>query len=312
MAFFSFKRITYKVVFSAALALLLSLALLPATSHAQVQSSCDPEYMDALEARAWLEAQREIAQNQNLIFKPDSVLEYTCFDRFLDTVAGAEMFSESGCCGGPPRPGTLDAALTQVVGSALGAYLAENFPHSFLGGRANVDYQADPVISGGGYVCNSMRIAWEAAKCMHFFDQPTIDAFFDFPWYAGSDPRQLPPEFLQCTPHPETGNTINVAFNGEQDLYTLGSENPWPYDQTPYEEDPVITHLDLILPVGVGPAGGCADPIPTGVCVLRQNMAPYADAVCPNPGCHYEAPGGGGGGGATECPADPPLGQCVQ
>lgn len=278
------------------------------------QTSCDPEYMDALEARAWLEAQREITQNQNLIFKPDSVLEYTCFDNFLRTIAGAEMFSESGCCGGPPRPNTMDAALTQVVGTALSAYLTENFPHSFLGGRAGVDYQANPAIGGGAYTCGSMRIAWEAAKNMQFFDQVTIDAFFDFPWYANNDPRQFPPEFAPGTPHPETGASIGVAFNGQQDLYTLTGENPWPFDQNPYEEDPVVTHLDLILPVGVGPAEGCAPPRPTGVCVMRQNMAPYMDAVCPNPGCHYEAPGsgGGGGGGAVECPADPPIGNCVE
>ena len=45
-------------------------------SYAQ-NSPCDPDYYESLEARAWLEAQREITQNQNLIYKPDSALEYT-------------------------------------------------------------------------------------------------------------------------------------------------------------------------------------------------------------------------------------------
>ena len=41
--------------------------------------SCDSNYWRQLSSRAWLEAEREIMQNQNLIFKPDSVLQYTCF-----------------------------------------------------------------------------------------------------------------------------------------------------------------------------------------------------------------------------------------
>src|SRR5690349_5990742 len=56
---------------------------------------CDPEYMDALEARAYLEAQREVAQNQNFILKPDSVLEYTCFDMFLGHFAADHNWGAS-------------------------------------------------------------------------------------------------------------------------------------------------------------------------------------------------------------------------
>ena len=50
-----------------------------ARAQAIASDSCDPNYYDSLASRAWLEAQREITQNQNLIFKPDSVLEYSCF-----------------------------------------------------------------------------------------------------------------------------------------------------------------------------------------------------------------------------------------
>lgn len=48
------------------------------------RNTCDPEFWDVLTDRAWMEAQREITQNQNLIPRPDSVLEITCFDSFLD------------------------------------------------------------------------------------------------------------------------------------------------------------------------------------------------------------------------------------
>jgi hypothetical protein len=59
------------------------------SAPAPAASSCDPAYYDTLQSRAWLEAQREITQNQNLIFKPDSVLQYTCFDKHLGAVKKA-------------------------------------------------------------------------------------------------------------------------------------------------------------------------------------------------------------------------------
>ena len=48
------------------------------------RNTCDPEFWDVLKDRSWMEAQRELTQNQNLIPRPDSVLEMTCFDSFLD------------------------------------------------------------------------------------------------------------------------------------------------------------------------------------------------------------------------------------
>src|SRR5690606_1147706 len=44
------------------------------------KQTCDTEVWKAMTQRAHLESEREIMQNQNLIFKPDSILHYTCFD----------------------------------------------------------------------------------------------------------------------------------------------------------------------------------------------------------------------------------------
>ena len=56
--------------------LLLALFLLVMPSEgalAQIAPQpCDPQFFRQMESRAWLEAEREIMQNQNLIFKPDS------------------------------------------------------------------------------------------------------------------------------------------------------------------------------------------------------------------------------------------------
>ena len=57
-------------------ALTLAFVLPAAESHAaglfpSPRQLCDPEHMDALDARGYIEAQREISQNENLIQKPE-------------------------------------------------------------------------------------------------------------------------------------------------------------------------------------------------------------------------------------------------
>ena len=51
------------------------------------RETCDPEIWDVMKDRAWMEGQREITQNKNLIPRPDSVLSMTCFDSFLNHLA---------------------------------------------------------------------------------------------------------------------------------------------------------------------------------------------------------------------------------
>jgi hypothetical protein len=178
----------------------------PNTACAQPTTPCDPEYMDALEARAWLEAQREVAQNQNLIVKPDSVLEYTCFDLFLNEIAGdaATMFSETTRWG--PIPGldatSQDLALQGLISTGLVAYITSNFPHTYLGGRATADGAIQGTVSGGDYACDQMATVWQEAKCLNMFDEADFDGFYDFQWYSTNDPRQLPGggDFVACTP----------------------------------------------------------------------------------------------------------------
>ena len=279
-------------------------------------TSCDPQYMDALESRAYLEAQREIAMNQNLILKPDSVLEYTCFDRIMGTVARAPgdrgNFSESNRWGEIPNHGatSLDAAFDTVVTSALIAYINTNYGHNFLGGRAADNYTPANVNgSGGAYVCDRMLVAWNAARCMNFQQAPggvmAQDGFHDFQYLTTNDPRQTP---SACTNNGITADWINRAFNNQASLYVLAAENPM--DATPYTADPMVTHLDRINPVGTAPAadcGGAARAIPTGVIVYRQGGSPeyYFEKVCPNPGCYYVP----SGAGATAAAASN-TGQC--
>ncbi len=294
-----------------------------ATSAAPM-SPCDPLLMDAMEQRAWLEAQREIAQNQNIIVKPDSVLEYTCFDRFLGHLAGTEtsgwLFSEIACCGITPQYNILNNVLGYGVAYAMENYIKLNFGHTFMGGKTAVDYPALPAtaddiyqpanpnpIYGGAYNCDRMAAVWEAARCADFYDNTSVqdaagnaragpsNGFFDFPYFVDWDPRQIIYNPLGAgggTPlncrSPITQDAMNVAFNNRTPFYTLSPENT---GAGPYPEDNISSNFARILP------GGCSNPIPTGIMVTRFGPgapAPYPDAFCPNPGCYYQVGGGGG------------------
>ena len=281
-----------------------------ASSASYAQSSpCDPEYMDALEARAWMEAQREIAQNQNLIFKPDSVLEYTCFDRFLNRVASnsgytqsGRIFSETDRWGYPVglSSTTTDNALQVVVLSSLNAYLGSNFPDGFADTRSSVSYTANTSVSGGDYTCDMMGQIWHQVRCMEFMDENNSDSFRDFSWYAFTDPRQFRPPSFQC---PVSGNNSiqglqaqaafgqarTAAFNGDEAMFDINNGSVT--DGTPYLEDDMVSHLDMILP-GTNCAGSAI--VPTGVSIQRTDVnggAPYDEFVCSKPGCSAD-PGG--------------------
>lgn len=270
-------------------------------------------------------------QNQNFIVKPDSILNYTCIDALQYNVAAGVNFSEIGWIGAFGQMGltALDTALIQTSMMTLyqptsvppKGYLLENFVQPLLGGRMLADYPLPSVpflfYDWQPYTCDYMQRVWDTARCMNFFDEDNHDAFYDFDWYSTSDPRTylLPLGWNQANtcnvinfatnariPKPNPVNT-GVAFNWKPGSHMLTSENPWPSDTTPFDDDPVdTTYMDIILPVGTSlPVSGgnivCAAPIETGVCVTRglsTVIGPYMDAVCPNPGCHYDVPASGG------------------
>ena len=327
-------------------------------------SPCDPNYMNALEARAYLEAQREVAQNENLIVKPDSVLDYSCFAEFLGVLGNSSgQFSNQSAPGQTDDSSTsggstaLDTALTDVVGATLSTYLTLNFGNpgpEYIGGRftppnpaSKVNPRDDKVSTDDDnqhrYDCDQMAMVWGYAHCMNFFNNlvnaggtpaaPSgtasstlnfTDGFYDFPWYETNDPRNPIPTVTYNTQgcvSPIVDSTLQVAFNNNATNYTIKPENTWPTGTaTPYTQDPVVTHLNQILPVGalIGSATDpaatvvtCQPPIPTGICVVRVGVGyVYPDGVCPNPGCHYVMPSSG----QTTCPtsvATMTMGTCV-
>ncbi len=245
-------------------------------------SPCDPTYFDSLEARAWLEAQREITQNQNLIFKADSVLEYTCFDKFANVLAtqALSLFSETTKWGTILKDDSMDNALQALVGAAVTDYLDSNFNHNFLGEKwtyitpeptGDTDY-ASQAITGGSYSCDVMARVWAQAKCMDFIEYPAEDGFFTFTQYGeDEDKRYLP-------------SRCNKEVRWNSMLPTALTAPPW-------KDDKVKTYLDKLDPSNCGKAA--YQPIETGVTVKRSQgtVTDYKEKVCIQPGCYYEPSG---------------------
>lgn len=282
------------------------MACVGVTAHAQSngnpETACDPEYMQALKARAWLEAQREITQNQNLISKPDSVLQYTCFNKFLNNAASnftienlKRPFSETDEWKTTGFSGTsTDEALSKVVGQALKSYLDQNFKHTALGGRLSVDLASthvDTVTSDGKYSCDIMKQVWELARCQNFMARKE-DGFYDFEYYKSNDPRNLPSGYAACSAGSAmTKDTLSeawdlamkIAFNQQQAKFVMPAGDDGKLDETKYKVDEVKTHLDLIMPEN------CSDvkPIRTGLMVTRGDSE-HPDMVCPAPGCTFD------------------------
>ena len=148
-----------------------------AAPPAPAETSCDPVYYDTLESRAWLEAQREITQNQNLISKPDSVLRYSCFDKLADDFASAtgSMFS-----------GGADVSVAQDTADSFVQTNFSDVHNKALGGRSS---NVNSALDGS---CDAMQKVWEQSQCMNFADNPDTDAFFTIQEYvdnAASDKR---------------------------------------------------------------------------------------------------------------------------
>lgn len=241
-------------------------------------AACDPDYYESLESRAWMEAQREIEQNQNLIVKPDSVLEYTCFNGFGDELAqhAFDMFSETDEWSPPVilPPDSMDNALTNLVGTSLKTYQEANFNHKSLGGRGINKHQFSGTISGGTYTCDQMDKIWQkspqTAKCYNF-QTLSHDSFFTFKDYETEKVRALPQE---CNVDPRWA---------DQNKKALGKYIGYADGDTPWDEDREFKYLDMTKACAQSPK------IITGLKVIKTPTdAGTPEYVCLIPGCYYD------------------------
>ncbi len=254
---------------------------LPVTPADLTTATCDTTYFESMKSRAWLEGQRRSRQTQNYILKPDSVLDYSCFDILSNYSAlhTEEIFSESHA--GQCFPDSLDCSLEGLVISALTPYITENFNHSFLGGKSNLSRAAyDP---NNTEMCTVMRDVWALAKCHNFMLEADVDGFLSFSDYAGTDPRLLP---VSCT------NPANVAADWDDNIenaFSPPDADSWYEEIHDASEENTQKYERYLFPGNSAP--GCGNLIKTGIVINDINSIFYSyipgwdDGICSNPAC---------------------------
>lgn len=244
----------------------------PSFTRAQIPDTCDADYYDVLRARSYAEGKREMEVAQRIILKPDSVLEYSCFnDAILDLGAHTEHFSERGLAGGQPPsafdgispPGgmttnNLDNALNIVVRDTLVGFL-DNFWHTYGGGT----FAITPVAAAG---CNPMNVVWQASKCANF----DPDWWVRFEDLATQDIRNYPVPCGDPNRTTEISTALAAAFPPPADPVSSGSMNVY------------TGYVDSITDCSA------ASPIETGITFELLNGTTVDDAVCVVPGCNYD------------------------
>lgn len=242
---------------------------------AEIPDSCDPDYMDVLNARSYLEGKREYEQAQRIILKPDSVLEYSCLHIDIDVLGNwGATFSENGIvrAGNPPQfdgginifGGNLDNALSLVVYESLQGFV-DSFDHIYGGGTFTL-------IPSAGSGCNPMNIVWFASKCANF----DPNWWVDYNNLALADVRTLPEPcaFLGL----DTDRSTNISA-------ALAAAYPVP--ATPAASGGMDL-LDAFITETTGACSGPGNtPVPTGVTVTLNDGTNVSGAVCVIPKCHY-------------------------
>lgn len=239
------------------------------------ETTCDPQYYESLAARGWLEGQREITQNKNLIFKLDTILLMVCFDGYVADLANeaTNMFSETTRWGQILKNTSMDDALEKLVMDATFAYMGNNFAHGgWLGGRS----ARGASLSSGGYNCDEMQKVWNEAKCMNTWHTPEEDGFFTFSAYRDDEDKRFLPDRCE-KPALDWANNIKTATTA-----------------VPWVEDTVTTYLSLMDPAN---CSALTPKIKTGIQIKRTQQTPlqYDEYVCLTAGCHYKPLSGGTG-----------------
>lgn len=296
---------------------LVALSLCAATSAsyaaAIADSTCDPSYMESLESRAWLEAQREITQNQNLIAKPDSVLAYSCFDQFAGVLGQAE---ENSLFSGPNNKLGTAVAGESILKILLGEYgkdnsllatpLAAHFALNY--GGKNVGKKVSgplPPVSGlsRDQVAVQMLLRGTRGGPENQDNTYTADLAFNNTSY-NCDVMQRVWFAAKCADFIEKGHDGFFTFkeysegNDKRELPSscgaalaqwnteIGRSGFAPGNtETPWVEDEPNTYSQL----SDASECGSTQPIDTGIMVQLsgENAQPFPEKFCIQPGCYY-------------------------
>ncbi|MBL8641384.1 MAG: hypothetical protein JNL76_04630 [Alphaproteobacteria bacterium] len=226
-------------------------SLLSVSSQAQtakVGPGCDPEFMKAMQQKAWMEAQREIMITQATIAKPDTVFSLGCFGNFT---SGFEIkFGNDN---------------NYDYKDALDKYVKKAFNHTYGGGHYS------GANNSANTRCEDMQDLWNAARGANL-DQPSklLGTLQDIATYdRGAFPKPFPaPSGFGSTSDKttplgrfygtkEASKSVGAAFN-DMNLFAA-----------------------VTAPVSQVSNKTCSKGIATGLSFGDSNP----EIICPNPGC---------------------------
>jgi len=252
----SFKKSCKSLALTAVLSASLCLTIIPNSANAvTVGPGCDPVFMEAMQKKAWMEAQREIMIAQATIAKPDSVFALGCFDSMT---SGFSV----GFSGGNDFTSNMNSNISNFISSA--------FNHSLGGGH----------YPGGGNNsnlsnCSAMADLWKEARCANL-DLPSklLNTLQDI---AGYDRGSFPATCPAPTGFGSTGSAATPlgTFYGAK---VAGKSVGALFDDMNLFAKVVAPRSQLTAP------GQCSAGIPTGVSINVSGSA-RPEIICPNPGC---------------------------
>lgn len=288
-------------------------ASMPLFAQTSDSEACDSDVQSVMNARARLEAMRQMEMAQALILKPDSVLEYSCFDDRLNELGASMNMMFSGnvfnrslfsippqqwdagedssirimpdkitapntgqqvLLPGPNPPGgPLSGHGIRVLGDLVYNAMFEFLVQNYSHVYAGGTFSDVP----SGSLCNPMDLVWKFLKCRDM----NADLFLTFEEIVSKDPRSLvvnPAELPIC------------AVADRPAVWQAALEAARPAPGSAGSVETVVKHKAMF------DSSQCSSvsPILTGVKVVQTldgQTKSFDDAVCPAAGCMYD--GGG-------------------
>lgn len=153
-------------------------------SSAAVAQTCDPQVMDAMQAKAKARVAYDVATTEEIIKKPDSVLAMTCFNQ-----AAGVSAADSGAI----FSGDFTSELTPIIEPALSEML-QNFNGS-IGVDMGVMNMGTLSNMTGSFNCPNMQDVWDTVTTIGINGQVPQITFDNL--MTGTAPAGAGPVFNQ-------------------------------------------------------------------------------------------------------------------
>lgn len=263
-------------------------------SNKGLDSACDANFMNQIYAKALLEAGREMIIAEATIIRPDSVLEYSCFDHRAAEVArlAGPIFSElhwtAGFIDVFLGRNHLDRSIQSLVLTSLNAYGGQNFPQGFLaGGAAGDDHDFSDTVAGVSGACDYMYNVHYISKCEDFgLNAPfmTFESYFSSPALLVTDPRTQP---TTCPASSEITH-VNVEIAKNKDWSWASFDQVDPFLEKFRASDGSTCENNVPIPTGVVVRQVTYGQDLAGNPIMGAAQYSYPDKVCSNPACYFD------------------------